>query len=69
MVAALNDVSFNVQKGEVFGVIGQNGSGKSTLMKVLANLLKPENGSVKVRGNVQAMINLKAGFNNLLTGR
>lgn len=65
---ALDDVSFEVAKGEVFGIIGPNGAGKSTLMKIMARVLPPTEGRVIVRGSVAPMIELGAGFNNELTG-
>lgn len=66
---ALDDVSFTVSAGEVFGVIGHNGAGKSTLLKILARVLPPTAGRVIVRGTVAPMIELGAGFNGEMTGR
>ena len=65
---AINDISFTVGNGEVFGVVGPNGAGKSTLMKMLARVLPPTDGRVVVRGSVAPMIELGAGFNPELTG-
>jgi ABC-type polysaccharide/polyol phosphate transport system ATPase subunit len=65
---ALDGVSFEVARGEVFGIVGPNGAGKSTLMKVMARVLPPTEGRVIVRGTVAPMIELGAGFNNDLTG-
>jgi ABC-type polysaccharide/polyol phosphate transport system ATPase subunit len=65
---ALDGVSFEVAKGEVFGIVGPNGAGKSTLMKIMARVLPPTEGRVIVRGTVAPMIELGAGFNNDLTG-
>jgi len=65
---ALDGVSFEVAKGEVFGIIGPNGAGKSTLMKIMARVLPPTEGRVVVRGSVAPMIELGAGFNADLTG-
>lgn len=66
---ALSDVTFSVRRGEALGVVGRNGAGKSTLMKVIAGLLAPDRGEVKVNGRVLAMINLSAGFDAELSGR
>jgi len=68
-VWALRDVSFNVQRGEVFGLIGSNGSGKSTLLKVVARILRPTAGRAVVYGHVAPLIELGAGFQPDLTGR
>lgn len=67
-VLALDDVSFKVEKGTTFGVIGENGSGKSTLLKVVAGIAKPTSGDIKVRGNVAALIELGAGFHPEISG-
>ena len=66
---ALDDVSFNVKKGEVVGLIGLNGSGKSTLLKIISGILKPTAGTVKVSGNISPLIELGAGFDFDLTAR
>ena len=66
---ALKHVSFNVQKGEVVGLIGHNGAGKSTMLKVISGILKPTEGSVVVRGNVAPMLELGSGFDFDMTGR
>ncbi|HEX4952641.1 MAG TPA: ABC transporter ATP-binding protein [Thermoanaerobaculia bacterium] len=68
-IAALEDVSFSVEKGQAFGVIGGNGSGKSTLLKVLAGILQPSSGRVVVDGRVAALIELGAGFHPEISGR
>mgnify|MGYP000293844496 FL=1 len=64
---ALKDVSFQVKKGESLGLIGLNGSGKSTMLKVIAGVLKPTKGSVRVEGTVAPLIELGAGFDMDLT--
>ena len=66
---ALKDVSFEVKKGEVLGVVGHNGAGKSTLLKVISGILKPTNGTVQVSGRVVPMLELGSGFDFDLTGR
>lgn len=64
---ALNNVSFQIQKGDALGLIGLNGSGKSTMLKIIAGVLKPTKGSVAVRGEVAPLIELGAGFDYDLT--
>lgn len=66
---ALSNVSFNVEKGEVIGIIGHNGAGKSTILKVISGILKPTEGSVKVNGNIVPMLELGSGFDYDLTGK
>jgi ABC-2 type transport system ATP-binding protein len=66
---ALSDISFEVKKGEFFGIVGRNGSGKSTLLKLLAGIYTPSSGSVAVNGQLTPFIELGVGFNYELTGR
>ena len=66
---AVKDVSFQVRRGEAWGIVGTNGSGKSTLLKAISGILKPYKGSITVRGGVAPLIELGAGFNGELTAR
>lgn len=59
---ALHDISFNVERGETLGIIGENGSGKSTLLKIIAGVLSPDEGSVKVEGKLAPFLELGVGF-------
>jgi len=65
---ALRGVSFQIEKGEVFGVIGSNGSGKSTLLRTLARIYHPDEGELELRGKVSSLISLGAGFQLELSG-
>lgn len=66
---ANDDVTFEVNRGECFGLIGHNGAGKTTLLKMLNGLIKPDRGRIEMRGRIGAMIALSAGFNTILSGR
>lgn len=66
---AVKNVSLDVQKGEILGIIGRNGSGKSTLLKIIAGVYKPTSGTVQVQGTIAPLIELGAGFHGELTGR
>lgn len=65
----LKNVSFEIQKGEFFGIVGRNGSGKSTLLKLLAGIYTPDNGAIAINGTLVPFIELGVGFNPELTGR
>lgn len=66
---ALTDISFEVQKGDFFGIVGRNGSGKSTLLKLLAGIYTPTKGAIHVNGKLTPFIELGVGFNQELTGK
>lgn len=66
---AVKDVSFELKKGEVLGIIGHNGAGKSTILKLLSRILKPTKGQININGRLSALIEVGAGFHEDLTGR
>ncbi|MCP4424101.1 MAG: ABC transporter ATP-binding protein, partial [Chloroflexi bacterium] len=66
---ALDDITVSINRGEVFGIVGQNGAGKSTLLKVVARVLRPTTGRIRINGRVAPLLELGAGFDRELTGR
>jgi len=66
---SVDNVSFELRKGEILGLIGRNGSGKSTMLKMLNGIYLPDKGKMEIKGKVGALIDVGAGFHNLLTGR
>ena len=66
---ALKDISFELRRGECLGLLGRNGAGKTTLLKVLSGLIKPDQGTVSLKGRIGGLIALGAGFNGILSGR
>lgn len=66
---AVNNISFEIKKGEVFGIVGTNGSGKSTTLKMISGILKPTSGKIEINGNIAPLIELGAGFDGELTAR
>ena len=66
---AVKDVSFDVQQGEVLGIIGKNGAGKSTLLKILSQITQPTSGEIRVKGKMASLLEVGTGFHPELTGR
>jgi len=68
-IRALDDVSFDIQTGEILGIIGVNGSGKSTLLRIIAGILQPDLGKIEVHGKISALLQLGVGFNYELNAK
>ena len=65
----LDNISLDVKKGEILGIIGTNGAGKSTLLSVMARILEPDSGTVEINGKIATILELGIGFHQDLTGR
>ncbi len=66
---AVKNVSFEVEKGEILGIVGKNGSGKSTMLRALAGIFRPDEGSIDLKGNSISLLSIGVGFNNEMSGR
>lgn len=65
----LRGISFDIEKGDILGIVGKNGSGKSTLLKLITKIIYPDSGSIKIKGKVSSLLELGAGFHPDMTGR
>jgi len=65
----LRGISFDIEKGDILGIVGKNGSGKSTLLKLITKIIYPDSGNIKINGKVSSLIELGAGFHPDMTGR
>lgn len=66
---AVKNVSFEVEKGEILGIVGKNGSGKSTMLRAIAGIFRPDKGEIDLKGNSISLMSIGVGFNNEMTGR